>query len=231
MSYLASLYHYICGSNNRWDSFKLLTVKGLLGKLKHDDLYCRHMTKTKSIFIHIPKTAGQSVSISLFGEVRSGHQLWRNYYLADKNAYDSYFKFAFVRDPISRFESAYYYLKGGGYGEADKRFGDEIIGQYRDINHFATEWLSTKNAYSWIHMIPQYEFICDNSGRFKVDYVGKFETLQEDYEVIAKQLGIEGELSEMNRTAKKSRCILSDKAIENIKKVYRYDYVYLGYKL
>src|SRR3954454_22051651 len=54
----------------------------------------------KCIFIHIPKTAGLSVSKTLFGNYAGTH-LGIDHYIATlgRKTVEEYFKFAFVRNP------------------------------------------------------------------------------------------------------------------------------------
>ncbi len=77
------------------------------------------------IFIHIPKCAGVSVCQSLFGNLGPGHLTLRQHQeVLDSRTFDSMFKFSFVRNPWDRLVSAFYFLKQGGYNEADANWRD-----------------------------------------------------------------------------------------------------------
>ena len=66
----------------------------------------------KALFIHIPKAAGTSVSVALFGESQChGHLMAKRYRFVNKKKFDAYFKFTITRHPVSRFISAFNYLK------------------------------------------------------------------------------------------------------------------------
>ena len=39
-------------------------------------------------------------------------------------------------------------------------------------------------------MIPQAEFLCDEDGRLMVDFVGRFESLDDDFRVVCSRLGL-----------------------------------------
>lgn len=77
----------------------------------------------KCIFVHIPKTAGISISRSIFGNLGGGHTKIRDYELIfSAKDFNNYFKFTFVRNPWDRIFSAYRFLKNGGINEEDNLF-------------------------------------------------------------------------------------------------------------
>lgn len=155
--------------------------------------------KHKCLFIHIPKTAGQSIehfflndlgltwenrfplmltsnNIREIGPPRLSHLIASDYtkhhYLSTE-LFSSYFKFTFVRNPWTRVLSFYKY---GGYNKFIS-FEDYII-QYLE---------GIFNKKYWF-MMPQKNFIYDKN-KLLVDFVGKFENLQDDFDKIAKILG------------------------------------------
>ena len=63
---------------------------------------------TKSLYIHIPKTAGTSICDALY-ERDPWHYSLNHYKNIRPHFYNSLFKFAFVRDPYDRLLSTYNY--------------------------------------------------------------------------------------------------------------------------
>ena len=56
------------------------------------------------------------------------------------------------------------------------------------------------------HIMPQTEMLYDSDGNLLVDFVGKFEQLDQDFEKVCKHLGFEdSSLSHVNSSDKKSR--------------------------
>jgi hypothetical protein len=156
----------------------------------------------RSLFVHIPKTAGQSVEqvflrlLGLTWETRAAlllrgnddprlgpprlaHLTAAEYvscgYLAPAE-FASYFKFSFVRNPWDRIVSEYKYRR------------------HPVTIDFKTYLFKRLPAPGWSetyrHIVPQYDFLYDDSGRLLVDFVGRFERLQADFDTICSRIGI-----------------------------------------
>ena len=153
--------------------------------------------ETNSLFVHIPKCAGVAVSRTLFNCLSGGHHKLNSYSLAfNYEEYHSMFKFAFVRNPWSRTVSAYNFLRKGGMEETDASFRDEVIEKYADFEDFVMNWLNAANIYKKQHFLPQYIFLQRECGLSvlatqDMDFVGRFENLQEDFGYVAKRIGSE----------------------------------------
>src|SRR5262245_10579050 len=91
---------------------------------------------TRSIFVHVPKAAGTSVSLALYG-MQVGHRTWREWRELNPRKFNTYFKFAVVRDPIARFASAFYFLRGGGMNAHDREFAERVLKQFAGPNELA----------------------------------------------------------------------------------------------
>ncbi len=63
------------------------------------------------------------------------------------------------------------------------------------------------NAFSFINyrtIVPQYDFLYDSKERLLVDFVGRFENLQADFDLICERLGIqESKLPHVNTSTRK----------------------------
>ena len=176
-----------------------LQLRARLADYRGRGVYAGYPDKYKCIFIHIPKAAGTSVTNALFGPV-SRHVPYFEYERGNPRKFAEYFKFTFVRNPWDRLLSAYIFLKKGGLNEMDRAWADENLGRFETFEQFVLEWVTEENIWSWVHFKPQHHFICDKQGRCMMDFVGRMETLAADFGVVRAKLGIEAQLSVLNRT-------------------------------
>tara|TARA_S200002703_G_scaffold153884_1_gene155947 strand:+ start:308 stop:919 length:612 start_codon:yes stop_codon:yes gene_type:complete len=154
--------------------------------------------KHKFIFIHIPKCGGTSIENSFrkiaankpngydgkvggFLQHLTCSEILHHNFLT-KQDFDKHYKFAFVRNPFSRCVSEYTWRI--------KKYGNWS-------NNFQVSFKDfVKRNYRWQersfeqHMKPQIEFTHDADMNLMVDYVGRFENLQQDFDNICDKIGI-----------------------------------------
>lgn len=173
------------------------------------------------IFVHIPKAAGRSVEMYFMnrlnldrddethrqqmllndnddparGTEKLSHLSASEYvdcgYISQQD-FDNYFKFSFVRNPWSRLVSEYRYRNFLSH----KSFKDFVMHKL------------PKSGWDdkYRHVMPQSDMLYDNNGHLLVDFVGKFETLQQDFDQVCIQLGFnDSRLPHINSSDKKSR--------------------------
>lgn len=170
-------------------------------------IYSGYPDTYKCIFIHIPKTAGTSLVRTLF-DTDSRHLRYREYEKANPQKFARYFKFTFVRNPWDRLYSAFSFLKKGGMHEADRRWAEENLSSYADFDNFVKGWVNPENVWSCIHFYPQHYFICDDQLNLKMDFVGRFESLKDDFMIVQQRLCLPVKsLPIINASAKKNAYI------------------------
>ena len=172
------------------------------------------------LFFHIPKTAGISVSKSLFGDVEWGHRsvsFYKSYYGED--TFNTLYKFCFVRNPYKRLFSAYTFLKQGGINNQDLEFSKSYLKEYINFNEFVLKGLEKKEIMNWVHFKPQYTFICDKNDKVVMDFIGKVENLNTDFNTVCKQLNIKSELQTLNKSK-----IIKNEFSEEIKNIIKLKY-------
>jgi hypothetical protein len=186
----------------------------LIVKDKWDNvIHTNHIKNEQYTFCHIPKTGGTSVKKVL--SVQTNHNVFDR-----KNS--NCFSFAFVRNPYQRFLSAYFFLVNGGLGTKQKNEKEKYIGN-SDIDEF----IKTKlvNSLEQEHFTPQHYFIPDG-----VDYLGKVETMQQDFNEICKVIGLEPiQLPYENKTPK-YEYELTDEQKDIIYEIYKEDFIRFGYQ-
>ncbi|BBG65157.1 alpha-2,3-sialyltransferase [Hydrogenimonas sp.] len=200
-----------------------------------DNTYKR-FDETQSIFIHIPKAAGISTIKSLYGERANGigHRPYTHFiFVYGEKAYNRYFKFSFVRNPWDRLYSAYKFLKKGGISEPDVIFNETTLINYDTFESFVMEWVNAENVQTYFHFIPQYQFIYSPEFELMVDFVGRFENLNEDYEKIREKIGTGEHLKHLNKTKDKKendyREVYTPEMAEKVAEVYKKDIELFGY--
>lgn len=199
-------------------------------------LYNEIFDKHGFIFIHVPKTGGLSVLQSILNQdFRVGHKRAIQFLKHDQKRFESYFKFAFVRNPYDRFVSAYSYLYKGGAGYEDEDFARRHIRPYKDFETFTYSLENpkfVKKILRWRHFKPQHHFLCDNSNKLLIDFVGKYETMARDYEHIRNKLGFGNDLKHVNSSGKRDfRQFYNKRTQSIIKDLYKEDFNIFDYKI
>ncbi len=199
------------------------------------DPYSKLDRDHKIIFVHIPKTAGNSITRALFDAESYGHYPVKKYLEFDSQLFENSFKFSIVRNPWDRLVSAYFYLKKGGIGKYDNEFSKRHLTNFRSFSEFV-EGLSDPKINNvllrWTHFKPQSDYILDNDGVNRMDYIGKFENLNRDFAIIKDKLGItEARLCKINQSNHKkyTEYYASKKMIDTVGDIYKMDIELFGY--
>jgi Sulfotransferase family len=103
------------GYRNTSESWHVTLNKRLSDMRHRYEIYIESFSNLKSLFIHVPKTAGTSIEAALF-DIRNRSQhapvsYWRGRF--QKDIWRKMFKFAIVRHPFHRLISGYTYWKNG----------------------------------------------------------------------------------------------------------------------
>lgn len=204
----------------------------------NDDYTYKSFDQHKCIFVHIPKVAGVSISRAFFGNLAGSHKSVSQYQLIfSKEEFDSYFKFAFVRNPWDRVFSAYNFLKKGGMNEEDYRWADENIAHYENFDDFLHNGLRKSSVRNWKHFIPQSNFLClPWSENLHVDFLGLFENIKDDFQFVANRLGFGETRTLKHENASNSgikldyRDFYTKRSRKIVYDVYKRDIEILGYK-
>lgn len=168
--------------------------------------YTKYDDKYECIFIHIPRCAGNSISQALFGaEIK--HRKIRHLEIFDEEKLNNYFKFTFVRNPWDRLVSAYHFLKQGGKNDRDKSWAEKHLSDFDDFCDFVFG-LSQQSVASRIlseqHFQSQYKYLEDSKENIKVDFIGKVEKIEEDFQQVKDVLGVKAKLRQRNKSRHKN---------------------------
>lgn len=156
----------------------------------------------KTVFVHVPKTAGQSVELAFLRELdlewacrapllllensqpragppRLAHLTARDYvdfHYLTQDLYEEYFTFAFVRNPWDRMVSLYKYYRG------------PLRGDFKTFLFKCFERDLWETEYWFVR--PQVEYLTSATGELLVDFVGRFERLEDDFRRVAERVGM-----------------------------------------
>ena len=133
--------------------------------------------------------------------------------------FDSFFKFAFVRNPFERFIS---------YCAFMTRFKGQFAANPHRVMTFYVQ-----NP-QWQHILfqPQYTVVADGSGRLLTDYLGRVETMQQSYDEIAARIGIRStQLEKVNASTHRDyRDYYTPALVDAVGKLYARDLELFGYE-
>jgi len=173
------------------------------------------------IFVHIPKAAGRSIEqyfinrLNLdrdnlshrqqllltdntdpsMGTEKLSHLSAAEYIqcgYVSRQEFDNFYKFSFVRNPWSRLVSEYRYRNFLSH----KSFKDFVM------NKLPPPGWDDK----YRHVMSQTKMLYDDSGHLLVDFVGRFEHLERDFNKVCEHFGFDdSHLPHINSSDKKSR--------------------------
>ena len=173
----------------------------------------------KCIFIHINKTGGTSISKALGGGKGAKHASAIRHRVLFPEKFENYFKFTFVRNPWDKILSQYFF-----------RVKDK--GRLRALGRSEVSFKEfVKKPFPGIHRV-QLDLLSDDSGKILVDFIGRFENIQDDFNVVCDRVGQKPKkLPHVFRTHHKPYWEYYDEeSMSLIAKKYKKDIEYFGYE-
>jgi hypothetical protein len=158
------------------------------------------------IYVHIPKCAGTSIEFvlgmhgqetdigispfdsnsfeggNLFGKMQQHYTIQQIIKSIDRHRFDSYYKFAFVRNPWDRLVSYVAWLDGKWAREealADNEFRPFVLRLFE-------RW---ERGEPLGPLRPQLDYLTDAQGSLAVDFVGRVENVESDWEEVKGAVG------------------------------------------
>lgn len=193
--------------------------------------YRRYMRKNRCIFIHIPKVAGTSIRKTLGAWQKDrDHCDYKVYLRANPSRFRDYYKFCFVRNPWDRVASVYTYYQQGGNQTSDMSYQKLIQKHYPTFSSFVEKFITPESIHKHLHLVPQNTYIYDHEGRLMVDFVGKMEDIERDFEHVKRELGLHRNLQKKNSSGLFDyRKLYTDALAERISEIYREDVALFHY--
>lgn len=204
----------------------------------------------KAIMVHIDKCAGTSIC-NMFDSYEGGHSTWKMYAEHFPEEWDTYFKFAFVRNPWDRVVSSFFwhvffcemetYKARRRVNRTTQKKALDKQQMYRDwlqnFNHFLRDpdglprIIRSTNNKKWY---PCHKFIYDDDMNCMVDYVGRYENLNLEMAYIQGRIGMENNPMPHNNTMRHKRphytALYNDESVEIVRELYATDIELFGYE-
>jgi len=191
------------------------------------------------IFVHIPKTAGTSISNCLrtvaAGKVEQGSQKdsWDFHttarlfkYKLGGNQFDNSFKFSFVRNPWDWMYS-WYSMHRKGQDADDYTFKHWLM----EYEHKMTRTFMWDEIPIASQRRGQMDWLTNKNGEVIVDFVGRFENLEEDFDIVRDKLKIKKRLTKTNASIRGDyRSAYDNEMIEFVYKYCEKDIKEFGYE-
>jgi hypothetical protein len=118
----------------------------------------------------------------------------------EEDFWNNAYKFSMVRNPYDWQVSVYEFIRAGG------EYRDQVLPL---SFHQYLEWyarMMQKGTFGGLgsnYFYTQKQALTDENGKILVDFVGRFENLKKDFEVIKKRLGLTVPLPHANKTVRK----------------------------
>ena len=211
-------------SLKRDKSLNIITQKAstcLLSKTSHN--------KKINLFMHIPKCGGKTIRQNL--KVVNNFRCYNHHEfdLLPEDVVEKSFIFSFVRNPWDRIVSLYCFWKNSTY-LTDKNQSDYIVKNNLDFKSFVINLMQMDSIfYQKRHPMPYIDFFFMNPSN--IDFIGKFENFQEDFNVVCDKIGIPHQkLSHVNKGKHKHYTEYYDEETKQIvAELYAKDIEYFGY--
>lgn len=164
------------------------------------------------IFIHIPKTAGMSVSDWLYGGQIHHHRA------SEFDEYpEKYWRVTFVRNPYTRVLSGYNWYRKGGASESDQAWAEENVKPYP----FAT-WVVERLQFHLDdhHFLPMSYWI-DRP----MTFIGRYGNLHQGVQYLRECLGVKKERFPcLNSSIPADMTEYSVDALKTVREIYDADF-------
>lgn len=138
----------------------------------------------------------------------------------DEDKWNTYFKFCFVRNPYDRAVSGWNYLM-----ETEKLNID--FDKYLKMKDIVSE-----NEY-WHVFLSQYDTLLDENGKLFIDFVAKFENLENDFQTVLNKIGFQKIIHKNKFKNKRNKANYKDfynqESLDIVNKIYENDFIFFNY--
>ncbi|NEQ10479.1 MAG: sulfotransferase family protein [Moorea sp. SIO4E2] len=208
----------------------------------------------KFIFFHVTKAAGTSVKEALKvyatepekfkitrppkevnGKPNRFYEIWESslWHAKAKDAkkelpeevYNNFYKFAFVRNPWDWQVSYYHFIL-----KEQTHIRHELVKSMGSFEKYLDWVINTKNPFPKGATKLQKEIITDDDGKLIVDFIGRYETLVQDFNYVCQVLNLKTSLPHLNKTTHRDyRSYYSETTKKIVAEYFQEDIELFGY--
>ncbi len=179
----------------------------------------------KNEFVWYAHHGWQWIKANLFNRRRFGSHVRASHIIdvIGREKFDSYFSFAFVRNPWDRQVSYYKYMT------REPPFVDrKTINRIKSFGSFDNyvKWRCTRRR-----VRLQKDWVYSKDGELLVDFVGRYENLKEDFDKICSRIGVSASLPRANvSNTKPYREFYTEETRELVREAFKPDIETFGYE-
>lgn len=183
----------------------------------------RHLARC--VFVHINKTGGSSIekALGLPFQHLTAEELRE---LLGPARWERRFSFGFVRNPWDKVVSHYHFrvkTRQTGLGAAPVPFEEWVIRAYGEREPGLCDQPRM--------FMAQHRWLSDASGAQIVDFVGRFERLEEDFAEVCRRIGVDASLPHLKKSRHRDyRELYSGETRDVVAKVFAGDLERYGYE-
>lgn len=208
-------------------------LRRLIGSAAAPGLIPRQFRRDGVIFIHVPKCAGSAFLDAYLG-YQTGHITAREYHDADPRFYRSAYVFAFVRDPLARFASAYNHIQTDDLWPFLSEARTIVNRHGGTMSEVAAGLTADSELLQLPWFAPQHTFLTlGQNGLPAVDRVFKTESFATDLDLLLRERPLAlRPLAEINRRGDPNAAPAADlapEAVTTLRRIYSRDLTLFGY--
>lgn len=194
---------------------------------RHGERFPEYFSRTGIAFIHVPKAAGTSISLALYG-LAVGHRPLSEWQARFPFSMRQVRTLAIVRDPLERFASAFNFLKAGGMNDLDQNFANAHLAAFSSPAELAealVDPICQAKVLVYPHFKRQVDFVTNASGAVDIDCLVCIEDISVAEKWASERKGLKVVFKQMNvNHVAKGEIRWTPASLDALKAIYRDDF-------
>lgn len=190
--------------------------KYLISPFSRNRYFISYDFKHKAIWFRNYKVATRSIDHQLKNNCEPGEYIYSSAVGYNPSMYKNYFKFAFVRNPVGRFVSAW---KDKVLKQNYFKFPDDQHQEMKEIGNFI-KWVEGLDIDKCDEHLRAQNALIDLNN---IDFLGRFESFDEDFQMVADTLELERNPNVKLNTTKEIKTKIKNANRDDILKIYEKD--------